>query len=258
MRIGMCGMDTKKYPLYKALGFDYIEANLATITGMSQDEFTDYVEAVARNGIKVEYTNCFFPGVKVVGRTADDKKTREYAKKALARAAQLGVKGCVFGSGYQRSVEEGEDMTAGYAHFIDVCRIMADEAKPYGIKIIIEPLCRKETNIVNTVADGIAAVKAVNRANVVTLVDFYHVFLTGESLDATVHNEGLVWHAHIARANVDRLLPHTAEDAEQCKIWARELKSSGYNGSISLEGGMPAGDEEEQLKKVLETVSVFR
>ena len=135
--------------------------------------------------------------------------------------------------------------------------MMADEAKQYGIKIIIEPLNAEETDVVQTVADGLKAVADSKRDNVVTLADFYHVFRTGETLDAIENNGGALQHLHIARANMDRKYPHTDEDKAQCKVWADALKKAGYDETISLEGGLPEGEVEEVLRNVFELMQIF-
>ncbi len=259
MKIGICSMDTEKYPLFKEIGFDYIEANLSIVATISDEDFNDYAQKVNDCGVNVETTNGFFPGgFRIVGKDADKEKVRAYVVKALDRAKKLGVRGCVFGSGRQRATGEGEDSAKTYEEFIEICRFMGDEAKKRDIKIIIEPLNTEETDIVNTVADGIKAVKDAGHDGVGVLADFYHVFKTGETLDAIENAGETLCHTHIARANNDRKLPHTEEDKAQCKIWADTLKKAGYDSCISLEGGVPDGDYETELKKVYQVMQVFR
>lgn len=49
---------------------------------------------------------------------------------------------------------------------------LGDVAAKYGITVVVEPLQTKETNLINTVAEGIEIVKKVDRPNVKCLADF--------------------------------------------------------------------------------------
>ncbi|MFP3711872.1 TIM barrel protein, partial [Paraburkholderia sp. SIMBA_009] len=70
-----------------------------------------------------------------------------------------------------------------------------------------EPLNRKESNLVNSVADGARLAKALNRPEVRGLADFYHMDEEAEPLDAL--REHCAWLAHIHLADTGRLNPGT-------------------------------------------------
>jgi sugar phosphate isomerase/epimerase len=55
----------------------------------------------------------------------------------------------------------------------DTCLILGREASKYDITIVIEPLNKSETNIINSVAEGYKLAQQVNHPNVKLLADFY-------------------------------------------------------------------------------------
>ena len=153
----------------------------------------------------------------------------------MPRAETLGGKICVIGSGGSRKIPDGFDFETGYDQFAKVLGIAGDIAAEYGITIVVEPLQADETNLINTVEQGIEIVKEVNKSNVKALADFYHVYRSGETLDAIRNNDGWLAHLHLARANDDRAMPYE-EDIPKIEEWANAVKASGYEGRLSLEG----------------------
>ena len=98
-----------------------------------------------------------------------------YVKKAFARLNRLGVKILCFGSGGARRVPEGFPKEEAFKQLVDFGKRIAPEARAQGITVVIEPLRRQETNIINTAGEGLALVKAVNDPNFELLIDFYHL-----------------------------------------------------------------------------------
>jgi sugar phosphate isomerase/epimerase len=66
-----------------------------------------------------------------------------------------------FGSGGARRVPDGFSKDEAFAQLVAFGTRIAPEAKAHGITVVIEPLRRQETNIINTAAEGFALVKAV-------------------------------------------------------------------------------------------------
>ena len=89
-----------------------------------------------------------------------------------------------------------------------------------------------------------------------TLADFYHVYRSGETLDAIRNNEGWLAHLHLARANDDRAMPYD-EDIPKIEEWANAVIKSGYKGNLSLEGSyLPEFDEcMHRTRKIIDCFS---
>ena len=258
MRFGVCS-SVDNVPRLKALGYDYIEANFSNVVKMTDEEYNEWAKKVMESGFKVETCNCFFPGnVILTGPDADISFVHDYVELGMSRVKPLGCEIVVLGSGKARNIPEGFDRETGIEQFCDVLKIAGDVAAKYGIKIVIEPLnAKKETNLVNTVQDCLDIIKRAGHPNIFALADFYHVFMSGESLDAIINAKELLAHTHLARANEDRCMPTTDEDFEQCKIWAEALKQNGYTGRMSLEGSFKP-EFNETVEKVLPAIEIFK
>lgn len=243
IRFGVC-TTFDKIPALIDAGYDYVEFGFGNLVKMTEEEFAEAKAAVEKYNFKAEAYNGFFPGeIRITGPDVDYDRITAHTEKGMARAAQLGGKVTVVGSGKSRNVPDGFSFDEAYAQFAKVLGIVGDVAAKYGITVVVEPLQTKETNLINTVAEGIEIVKKVGKPNVKCLADFYHVYRNGETLDAIRNSNGWLGHLHLARANDDRAMPFE-EDIPTVKEWAKAVKECGYDGRLSLEGGYkPEFDE---------------
>lgn len=256
MKFGVCNPYTN-IKLIKSEGFDYIELALSVVNAMSDREFKAVYKEVEKHSFPAESYNGFFPGdIRLTGEGVDLNSIREYAKRGFARASELGGKVAVLGSGTARKIPEGFDRKTAEAQFVDVLRVCGDEAGRVGMEIVIEPLQAKETDLINTVAEGLEFVERANHEKVRCLVDFFHTFRSRETLDAVINSNGMLRHVHLARANDDRKIP-TSEDIDSCRPWAEALKKCGYDLRISLEGAF-LPDVKTAIKNVKPVLELFR
>ncbi len=258
MRFGVCCTSVEHFPRIKALGYDYIEVGFATVTNMDDEKFEKLVEGLKANGLKAETANNFFPGDKILtGPDADHSFIEEFVEKGMKRFKAIGGEIAVLGSGKARNIPEGFDHKKGEEQFIEVLRIAGDIGAKYGIKIAIEPLQAKETNLINTVQQSLDIVARCGHPNVCTLADFYHVYKSGETLEAVENAGDLLIHTHLARAEDDRQMPVTESDLEACKVWANALKKNGYTARMSLEGSFKP-EFTETIEDVLPALKIFK
>ena len=216
-------------------GYDYMEANLTQLAMMSSEEFSRIADLVDAEQIKVEAYNCFFPGdFALVGERFDLNRIKLYVEKALARAARLGGKICVLGSGGARNIPDGFDRTVAEEQFIEVLRACGDLAKYHRMTVVIEPLNAGETNLANTVSEGLKLAARAAHPNVACLADFFHVLKSGESLEAIESSGGALRHLHIA--DPERHFAELKCHPELLNAWADALRACSYSGRLSLEG----------------------
>ncbi|MCI8589281.1 MAG: sugar phosphate isomerase/epimerase [Clostridiales bacterium] len=236
MKLGIC-CSVEQAPTAKKLGYDYWELNVRELAQMEDGAFEAYRQRVLDTGLAAEAGNCFFPAeIRVTGEAADLQAISAFARKALQRAASLGVKTVVFGSGDARRVDEGFSYERAYGQFIEALKIVGDIAGEYDIMIAVEPLRKQEDNLINRVPQGLAAAKEANNAHVAGLADLYHMKSEGESFaDIGTYGAELV-HIHIAAA--DRTYPTwgDGQDADYA-LFAKALKACRYQGRISIEAG---------------------
>lgn len=232
MKFGIC-TSIDKIDVMQRTGFDYIEASASTVAQMTDEEFAKAVEQVKNAKIGVECFNVLFPKeLSLLGKNADWSKIEPYLKKAFARIKELGGKTVVFGSGKCRSF--GKDISFAEAHrqLVDITRKIGMLAAEYGITVVIEPLNRSETNVINTVAEGAMLAADVNLVNVQLLADSYHMFKENESME-NIARAGELAHTHVALLN-GRGYP-IARDP-MLEGFFNALSKAGYHGTMSIEG----------------------
>ncbi len=255
IKVGVCG-DISSIAVAERAGYAYLECAFQLFAKMSDEEFEKALKHLEGVNIRVEACNGYFsPDIALIGDKIDFKFIEEYSRRGMERVKKLGCKVVVIGSGGARRIPDGVSFEDGFNQFAKVVSFCADIAKEYDIEIVVEPLNTRETNLINTVADGLEFCKMVNNENVKALADFYHVFMNGESLDALLNSNGLLAHTHLARDNEDRRTPK-AENIDTCKAWADALKKIGYNGRISLECIFES-DYEADIKRAREIMKVF-
>lgn len=253
MKFGVCNADKSLFKFIKECGYDYVEMPLTGIIEYSDEEYKDVAGELEKCGLKAETFNCFFAdGIDIVGHNVDYDIIKKYVDKGLSRASALGGEIAVIGSGKARAIPDGLPREKAEDQFLKSLDICGNIAGKYGMKIVIEPLRKADTNFIHTVAEGLEMAKRCNNPNVGCLADMYHMFVSGETLDALENNSGLLWHAHLSRGNDDRRMPVPGVDDEQCKLWASAFKKGGYDARLSLEGNFAPYDSQDQdMKRVI-------
>lgn len=243
MNIGVC-IDPFTALTWPSLPCDYVEANVQALFRPEEPEagFDELAGQLAAWGGRVLAANCFLPAdLKVTGPNVDRERLERYAGTAFRRAARVGVKFIVFGSGGARQVPEGWPLAEGFEQYVRALEMCAPLAAKHGIVLVVEPLNRAECNLVNTVLEGAVAVARVNHPNIRLLVDIFHMLRNGESPDDIVKAGPWIAHAHVAE-KAGRTAPGMAGD--DFRPFMEALKRAGYAGSMSIEGHLgddPAG-----------------
>lgn len=260
MRYGVCiNTDMRCLAKLQEYGYDYAELNLSRVADMTEEQIEAARAEMERTGIWGEACNGFFFSFAdgyLSSNEVDFAVLEEYIRRALGKAKRLGTQVAVIGSGRARMILDESRREEGEEQFAKVLRLAGDIGAELGIKIVIEPLRPQECNTITTVAEGLAMCKRANHPNVFVLADFYHVFMSGETLDAIRTCGSMLQHCHIARSNEDRQMPVNPEDLPACKEWAAALKENGYDLRISMEGGMGENWDETCIK-MREVFKVF-
>jgi len=215
------------------LGYDYIELSLAHMMALPKAEFSALARRVARSGIRCEACNNFYPRtVRLTGDVVDWPQLQNYTGRALARAAELGAQTIVFGSSGAKNVPEGFPMARAWEQIVESLCMVDPLAAEHGITIAIEPLNRRESNIVLTAREGLALTRQVDRPRIKLLVDYYHMTLEDESPDILLEAGPEVRHIHFARVE-GRSFP--AEIEIGYHPFFANLRKIGYDGRVRVE-----------------------
>lgn len=252
MRFGVCAPPDALESV-AAAGYDYLEPS---VVGMLQPERSGteiMPPLLARFGasrLKPEAYNLLLPGgLKVVGPDTDTERQERYLEAAFRRAASLGGKIAVFGSGGARRVPDGWPRTDAYTQISAFLTLCGDAAKRHGLAVAIEPLNSSECNILNSVAEALKLVVELGHPAVGVLSDLYHVTQDSQSYDET--RDAAAWLRHVHVAGLGRRAPAVG-DYEYLREYFAVLKSVGYSGRISIEAQWE--DLEKQVAEALQTL----
>ncbi|WP_282936809.1 sugar phosphate isomerase/epimerase family protein [Paenibacillus sp. RC67] len=216
----------------KEHGYDYIECPLAPLMMEEPEVFKKALSKYANRSIPVRAWNIFFPGgLKLVGPEADEPKIRSYVARAVDTMNRAGSSIAVLGSGRSRYVPEGWERERAEEQLLRVLSLIADECEGTGLTLVIEPLNTKESNIINSVAEGVALARSINRAPIRVLADFYHMDEEREALETIAEHKD--WLAHIHVADTGRLSPGTGQYPYDAFV--QQLRLAGYQGGVSVE-----------------------
>jgi sugar phosphate isomerase/epimerase len=225
--------DHAKY--LKDLGYTYIEESVGGFLLPKDGEtgFKDNLHSLHELKFPIWSYVVLLPGdLKTVGPNANHEGVLARTELALKRAKAAGSDYIVFGSGGSRNIPEGFDREQAWEQHIAVTKKMAPFAEKYGVTIAIEPLNRTETNLINSLAEGVRVVEAVKSPKVKLLCDIYHMLKEDESPDEIIKYGKHIVHCHIAEKE-ERTPPGVKGD--DFRPYLSALKKIGYNGGLSIE-----------------------
>jgi len=256
MRIGVCAVPEKI--ARPPEGLDYVEGAVADVLRPREGEaaFADRLAALKAAPLPVEAVNCLLPGeLKTTGPDADAEAAAAYVATVCRRARRAGVRRIVFGSGGSRQVPEGFDRARASEQLIERLKRWGPLAGEAGVTIVIEPLCRADCNIVNTVGEAVELARAADHPAVRVLADTYHMGRDGDPPAAIRDAGDLLAHAHCAEADGRGPLRPDGEDQRPC---FRAMKDAGYDDRVSLECrwddlGRQLAAAVEELRRQIET-----
>jgi sugar phosphate isomerase/epimerase len=232
IQIGICMAPERVAQI--APGFDYVEVIVASVlTPLLGDEvFNAKLIDLASLVPHARACHSFVPAeVRLVGDDVDWEQVCIYVERAVRRAAMLGCRIIVFGSGDARSVPEDYSRTLAWGQlvrFLDKC---ADQGAVHGVTFAIEPLNRRESNILNTYLESVQLAKDVGRDEVRVLADIYHFMMEGEPLGDIL--QAPEWLAHVHLSDTGRRFPGSGDYPTE-RLFAI-LKEIDYRGSASVE-----------------------
>src|SRR5881394_632091 len=201
VKVGYC-TSLKNVDAAKAAGFDYVELSATEVAALSDADFEAAAAHLKQARIATPTANLFVPQtIKVVGPDIDFELQTAHVGKVMSRLSALGVEILVFGSGGARRVPDGFSRDEAWKQLVDFSRRAAEAAKAYQITVAIEPLRRQETNIINTAAEGLELVNAVNHPNFQLMIDFYHLASEHEDPAIVLKAKDHLRHLHVANPN---------------------------------------------------------
>ena len=251
IRLGVCTPASNASILAEA-GFDYVEESMRRVVEYDDNAFRAAKKSLADAGLRAEAYNCLLPTEPLLlDKGASKTLFDEYLQRGFDRAAELGGKIAVFGSGKARHIPDGMTRDEAYARLAEFCSHAAELAETVGMKIAIEPLRKSECNAVNSVAD---AFELTRRAGFPVALgahaDLFHMAEGGDRTASLVLAGSRLYHCHIAEP-ITRSVCQSGEHNALYRNFFGTLKAIGYTGRVSFEGGGFSPDTAGQLAALL-------
>ena len=127
-------------------------------------------------------------------------KAIEFVNNVVHKAGEFGAS-TIIGSMQGKWDSDTDKATAlGYlGEALDAC---GKHAETFGVPLIYEPLNRYETNLCNTVADGVALLESIESNNIVLLADLFHMNIEEQNIADALRAGGKhIGHVHFVDSN---------------------------------------------------------
>ncbi len=234
IEFGICN-PIASHAIAAAGGCDYLECGVADLLPLLPDEAPEVqarMQEFENASLPIKAFSGFVPPqIKVTGPDVDWQQIGNYLDTALSRAAAVGGEVVVWGSAGSRNVPEGFDRSVAEEQVVRFLHLAGHWAAPNNITIAIEPLNLKESNIINSVAEGVRFAERVAHPHIRVLADFYHMDEDAEPL-SHISAYG-PWLSHIHVADTGRLYPGSGQ--YPYATFVEEVNRAAYDGLISVE-----------------------
>lgn len=220
------------FPKAAALGFDAVE--LFTASGDAFDPAA--IKTLAdRNRLAVAAVGTG-AGKVLHGLTLTHPDASVRARAAafiggmIDFGARLGAP-AIIGS-MQGKVEEGVDRKRALEWLAEGLAALGRRAADRGVKLLVEPLNRYETDVLNRLADAAELAKSAGAGSVSILADLFHMNIEEPSIAGAIREAGpLVGHLHFADSHRG---PVGTGHTDLAPV-VRALREIGYRGYASAE-----------------------
>lgn len=249
-----CCVAAEQCGLAARAGFRLAVLSANELAGLPADALSALDRRLAALGLTCRSTNDFgFPALRLCGPGYLPRWVEDYARRLAPRAAGLGIERLGVGAplcrrlpeGYPRALA-GEQMRESLLRLAGICR-------PYGIQVLLEPICAQVTNFLNDTREVLEVLEACG-GEVGMVYDIYHAWRTGETPEALKPAAGRIGTAHIAHHwNAGRHIP-LEPSMDRYRPYLRSLLETGYDGELAIEAGLDGVDASqlEESRRTLE------
>jgi len=185
------------------------------------------------------------------------QRTIAYLNELIDFCGDLGGPYMIFGSPKQRNTK-GISVEEAKKHFAEGLAAVADHARRRGVKILVEPLGKRTTDVVNTLAQALELAERVDHPAIQIMFDFNNTVDETEPFDVLLRKYyGHIHHVHVQEMGGKHLGTGTAVN-DYVKAF-QVLKDSRYDKWISLEvfdfspGGRRMAEESMTVLKQIES-----
>lgn len=132
----------------------------------------------------------------------------------------------------QGSVPKGTDRAAAEQWLREGLNELALLSERNGVPLLLEPLNRYETNLINRLEQGVELIKSLHSSHVKLLADLFHINIEEDSISGAIRRSGrYVGYAHLVDSN---RRPAGCGHINFEEV-AKTLREIGYAGYVSAE-----------------------
>ncbi|WP_218668879.1 sugar phosphate isomerase/epimerase [Variovorax sp. KK3] len=166
-------------PRRGALGYDGLEVAPFTLAADPMDigdaQARDFGRIARDHGLEISGLHWLLVAPAGLSIVSVDASLRQRSTAVMQRLVELcalmGGRYLVHGSPRQRSVPPGDTRDAALARAKECLAAAAQAAQQCGVVYCIEPLSRVETDLINTVAEAVELVQAIDSPAFKTMID---------------------------------------------------------------------------------------
>ena len=256
MRLGCFGY-IKDLDLIAAAGFDCAELQVKEIMALSEEEFKKAKKTLKNCGITAEVFDNPIPlDCRISSPSFDLAYYRDFLEEISDRTAEMGARYIVFGNGKARSLPSEGDIASATSKFDDFFISLLEITAKRNITVLIEPLAKSLSNIVNSLSDAVEFIKKYKMHNLKTLLDYRWMVEEGWPLTVIEDYELYIKHVHIDNPFSPfptRIVPRL-NDGFDYTPFMNTLKNIAYKEIISIEASV----FQDFAKEIREGLGLFR
>jgi sugar phosphate isomerase/epimerase len=145
-------------------------------------------------------------------------------------------------------VKGNEDIRNGYGWMIDSLKTCSEAAEKEGVPLWVEPLNRYETNLINSLEEGMVLLEQVGFKNLGLLPDTFHMNIEESNIEESLQKAKFYYH-HVHIADSNRWAPGFGHI--DFKSIIHILNKIGYNEFLSVEC-LPKPDPDEAARGAID------
>jgi D-psicose/D-tagatose/L-ribulose 3-epimerase len=242
--------DGDQFDYAKEMGFNLLEVCIEDPSQLTTDFL---IAASERTGLPISICGAFGPDRDVSHENSEIRQSGvDYIKLCIDMAAAVGsphVAGPMYSTTGKTRMLSPDERSQQRQWAADSLRLVADYGADRNVALAIEPLNRFETDLVNTVEQGLQLLELIDRDNAGFMLDTFHMNIEEKHIGDAIRLAGdKVFHFQVSEN--DRGTPGTGNVAWS-ETW-QALDDIGYSGTIVIESFLPT------VKEIARAVSLWR
>ena len=237
----------EKLKMLEECGFEGMEITGSNVRGR-EDEIK---KAVAKSKVRAS-TICGYDGSLLAAEKGVRDNAVDEIKYLLSFAGEIGAMGVIivplFGPPEISNLYPYADaVTLEKRLLVELLKEIGEHARKVKAFVLLEPLNRYETHLINRLEQAVEIVQKVNNPYVKIMADLFHMNIEERDMSRSIQKAGrYIKHVHLADST--RLLPGYGHTDFRPSL--RALKKLRFRDYMALECGIPPGsDAKEELKK---------